>query len=380
MGSSPTGRAARRMATTQQAQGRHCGMAALRLACCADRLQRPDRPVRLSQQRQAVSLGQRALHLPASPARRPGGSTCQCGCRRYAGLDNTEAALAAARPSSGIEKVSLKNAQGVAVTVDDLPITNFDISQRINLENALGGRVSTDFATRKRILGTLVNEKVAKTQANKLGFNLSTTQIDERIDGMTKRMKLSRADLRKRLSEKGVDESTLKAQIEGSIYIRWVMQQQKVDTDIKVDQAKVDAKIAEIMSDPRMKPLTVISVQQVDLPVENPKSAMGQQLMYARAVEAQQIMQRYKGCNSIKSASRDIFNVKVGRRMEADVDKLPKELRTALLKAGTKKLIGPVPGPPASSCSPTAARARSGHLPLIAARSRQPCATNSSRT
>jgi peptidyl-prolyl cis-trans isomerase SurA len=153
-----------------------------------------------------------------------------------------------------------------------------------------------------------------------------------------------------------------------------------VDTDIKVDQAKVDAKIAEIMSDPRMKPLTVVSVQQVDLPVESPKSAMGQQLMYARAVEAQQIMQRYKGCNSIKSASRDIFNVKVGRRMEADLDKLPKELRTALVKAGTRKLIGPVPGPPASSCLQTAVPARSGRLRLIAARSRQPCATSSSRT
>ncbi|MDX1716535.1 MAG: SurA N-terminal domain-containing protein [Anderseniella sp.] len=278
---------------------------------------------------------------PGGPAAQPANAAAGS----YAGLDNTEAALAAARPSSGIEKVSLKNAQGVAVTVDDLPITNFDISQRINLENALGGRVGTDFATRKRILGTLVNEKVAKAKASKLGFQLTDKQLDERISGMTQRMKISRADLRKRLGEKGVNETTLKNQIEGSIYIRWVMQQQKVDTDIKVDQAKVDAKLNEIMSDPRMKPITVISVQQVDLPVENPKSAMGQHLMYARAVEAQQIMQRYKGCNSIKSASRDIFNVKVARRMEADLDKLPKELRAALVKAGTRKLIGPVPGP-----------------------------------
>jgi peptidyl-prolyl cis-trans isomerase SurA len=334
------------MATTQQARRPGTAAMAAAAACllvltgCSGQ---PDLYDYLSSDKPSASANAPAPALQAPPGG-PAAQPANAAAGAYAGLDNTEAALAAARPSSGIEKVSLKNAQGVAVTVDDLPITNFDISQRINLENALGGRVSTDFATRKRILGTLVNEKVAKTQANKLGFNLSTTQIDERIDGMTQRMKLSRADLRKRLSEKGVDESTLKAQIEGSIYIRWVMQQQKVDTDIKVDQAKVDAKINEIMSDPRMKPLTVVSVQQVDLPVENPRSAMGQQLMYARAVEARQIMQRYKGCNSIKSASRDIFNVKVGRRMEADVDKLPKELRSALLKAGTKKLIGPVPG------------------------------------
>ena len=47
-------------------------------------------------------------------------------------LGATDAALAGARPSNGIQKVSLKNAQGVAATVDDLPVTNFDISQRIN--------------------------------------------------------------------------------------------------------------------------------------------------------------------------------------------------------------------------------------------------------
>ncbi len=261
------------------------------------------------------------------------------------GLDNAEEALAAARPSNGIEKVSLKNAQGVAVTVDDLPITNFDVSQRINLENALGGNVGTDFETRKRVLGTLVNEKVAKSKAAKMNFSISDRQLEERIDGMVTRMKVSRDDLRKQLAQKGVDESALKTQIEGSLYIRWVMSQQQVDTDVKVDQAKVDAKLREIMNDPRMKPVTVVTVQQVDLPVEDPNSAMGQQLMYARAVEARQIMERYKGCKSLKSASADIFNVRVAKPVEADMSRLPKELQGALRKAGTKQLIGPIPGP-----------------------------------
>ena len=261
------------------------------------------------------------------------------------GLGDVDNALAAARPSDGIERVSLKNAQGVAVTVDDLPITNFDISRRINLENALGARVGTDFETRKRILGTLVNEKVAKTKAKKLGYEISDRELDERVEGMVKRMKTTRADLRKQLASKGVDEAALKAQMEGSLYIRWVMSQQNVETDVKVDQAKVDAKINEIMSDPRMKPVTVVSVQQVDLPVEGSAGAMQQQLLYARAVEAQQIMQRYKGCNSLRAASKDIFNVKIGKAVEADIDRLPKELRKALLDAGTRKLIGPIPGP-----------------------------------
>ena len=111
----------------------------------------------------------------------------------------------------------IREEQGVAATVDDLPVTNFDIYQRINLENALGARLDTDFATRKRVLGTLINEKVAKSQASKLKFEIKDRELNERIESMVGRMKVSRADLAKRLGEKGVNEDTLKNQIEGSI-------------------------------------------------------------------------------------------------------------------------------------------------------------------
>ncbi|MGB5213438.1 MAG: hypothetical protein WBN88_07340 [Anderseniella sp.] len=260
-------------------------------------------------------------------------------------LGATDAALANARPSNGIEKVSLKNAQGVAVTVDDIPVTNFDISQRINLENALGARLTTDFPTRKRVLGTLVNEKVAKSKASQLKFEIPKNDLDARIDNMVKRMNVSRADLEKRLAEKGVDEGTLKSQIEGTLYIRWVMSQQQTDTKVEIDEATVDAKYNEIISDPSLQPVTVVTLQQVDLPVEKTTEAMRQQLLYARSVEARQIMQRYKGCRSIKAASKDVFNVKMGKRLEADLRKLPPQLRKALREAGSRKMIGPIPGP-----------------------------------
>lgn len=261
-------------------------------------------------------------------------------------LGDTDSALANARPSvGGIKRVSLKDAQGVAVTVDDLPVTNFDISQRINLENALGARMKPDLQTRKNVLATLVNENVAKSKAKKANFVIKDKELSERIDNMVGRMKISRADLLKRLSEKGVNETTLKTQIEGTLYIRWVMAQQKVDTNIEVDQALVDAKYNEILSDPRLKPVTVVTIQQVDLPVEKTTEAMRQQLLYARSIESRQIMQRYKGCHTIKAASRDVFNVKVGKRIEADLSKLPAQLRKALRQAGTRKMIGPIPGP-----------------------------------
>ncbi len=134
---------------------------------------------------------QTSSNTATAQRRTPGAEPATAAPGGDGGLGDVDSALAAARPSGGIERVSLKNAQGVAVTVDDLPITNFDISRRINLENALGGRVGTDFETRKRILGTLVNEKVAKTKAKRMGYEISDSELDERIDGMVQRMKVA---------------------------------------------------------------------------------------------------------------------------------------------------------------------------------------------
>ena len=294
------------------------------------------------------AVGQSApLNQPlAQPAPGQSGAQPANALANNSSLGDTDTAFANAQPASnGIEKVSLRNAQGVAVTVDDLPVTNYDISQRINLENALGASLQPDLATRKSILGTLVNEQVAKSKAKKLNFQISDKELDERIVNMTGRMKVTPEALNKRLAEKGVDRNTLKRQIEGTLYIRWVMAQQDVKTDVPVDQAKVDAKYNEIISDPRLKPITIVSIQQVDLPVEKTTEAIRQQLLYARSIEARQIMDRYKGCNSIKAASRDIFNVKIAKRIEADQDRLPPQLQKALREAGTKNMIGPVPGP-----------------------------------
>lgn len=282
---------------------------------------------------------------PVQPGQNAGGAQPANALVNNSTLGATDAALANARPSTGIQKVSLKDAQGVAATVDDLPVTNFDISQRINLENALGARLNADLPTRKRILGTLVNEKVAKSKASKMKFKIPDKDLDQRIASMVGRMKVTREGLKKRLGEKGVNEGTLKNQIEGTLYIRWVMSQQKVDTKVKLDPAAVDAKYNEIISDPRLKPVTVVSLLQVDLPVEKTTEAMRQQLLYARSIEARQVMQRYKGCKSIRSASKDVFNVKIGKRIEADLSKLPSQLRKALREAGTRKMIGPIPGP-----------------------------------
>jgi peptidyl-prolyl cis-trans isomerase SurA len=127
----------------------------------------------------------------------------------------------------------------------------------------------------------------------------------------------------------------------------------QVKSDDKVDQAAVDKKYSEIkqqlegqvskiMKDPRMQPVSVYSIVQVELPVEQPNDPA---LLQARAVEAGQFIQRFKGCKSAQSAASGIFNVKIGKPIDAIATKLPPPLKQALDKAGPGRAVGPSRGP-----------------------------------
>jgi peptidyl-prolyl cis-trans isomerase SurA len=76
------------------------------------------------------------------------------------------------------------------------------------------------------------------------------------------------------------------------------------------------------------------------LPVEADDSM----LLQARAIEAQQVLRRFNGCGNARSAAEGIFNVKIGKKFEADSTKLPKQMKAALDKAGVGRAVGPMRG------------------------------------
>lgn len=57
------------------------------------------------------------------------------------------------------------------------------------------------------------------------------------------------------------------------------------------------------------------------------------------------MLSRFKGCKSARSAASGIFNVQVGKKIEADSRRLPPQLRSAFSKAGPGKAIGPFRSP-----------------------------------
>src|SRR5262245_22943527 len=229
----------------------------------------------------------------------------------------------------------------VLVTVDDEPITEYDVDQRLKLREALGYRPESG-DQRKKALNSLIDDVIVRSEAKRNKVDVTDKQLDEAIDKLAKGANTTADGLRDKLKEKGVSFGALKRHVTSTIVIRWLMNRdgQKKTT---ADAAEVDQRLSSIMSDPRFKPVLLYEIIQVDLPVEQSSGTMRDQPVYARASEGRQIIQRYKGCASLRQAADGVFNVKINKTIEAMADKMPPQMRKVLDEAGTKRMIGPMP-------------------------------------
>lgn len=228
----------------------------------------------------------------------------------------------------------------VIVIVNDNPITGFDIDQRIKISQVLGDAPGAN--PRPQVLQELINDVLKRAEAERFNAMPSTKQVDDAMARLAKNTGIDVEALAKQLKTKGISIDAVRKQVATTIAFNRLIGS-KYNVRDSVDEAEVTRRLEQFKLDPRMKPTTVYKLQEIMLPVEN-VGAMSGQLMMARALEAQQVMSRYKGCATAKKAGSGIFNVKVGKPFEADAQRLPKELKAALDKAGTKRLVGPIQG------------------------------------
>ncbi|MFN4141063.1 SurA N-terminal domain-containing protein [Aestuariivirga sp.] len=239
--------------------------------------------------------------------------------------------------------------QGVVAVANDQPITERDITQRITLLKIVGD-LPPGGLTRKQALKQLIDDQVKLLEARRLMMVPSDAEISERIDRVAKGMKYTRQQLLKLLKDQGISEASLRSYLTASTaFSRLIAAKYREEitvnpSDVDARMAKiksdVDTQMSKIMNDPRMKPITVYSLMEITLPLEGDDPM----LLQSRAIEAQQFRQKFKGCGSAKAAAEGIFNVKVGKKFDADAAKLPKQMKEALDKAGEGRAVGPMRG------------------------------------
>lgn len=241
---------------------------------------------------------------------------------------------------------ALAQGAGVIATVNDRPVTNFDVDQRIKLLKVLGRDEAAK--DRRKVLNDLIDDVVKIDEAKKYKVNASDSEIEKQMERMAKGLGTDSAGLKDKLAKQGLTPSGLKQYIEAQIAISRILSG-KYQVKVEVTPAEVDAKLAEIkanigkrveeiMKDPRMKPVLVYKILEITLPVDGEDPSLAE----ARAADAAIMMRKFKGCGSAREAASGVYNVKIGKPIEADASKLPKQLKAALEKTGTGKAIGPM--------------------------------------
>jgi len=236
---------------------------------------------------------------------------------------------------------------GVVAIVNDVPITERDVSQRISLMKTLGDLPEGE-ASRKKALQSLIDDVIKLAEAKRLKMDATDADIGKQIARVATGLKTTPEGLMKQLAEQGIGAETFRRYIAAQTgFNRIVTSKHRNDIVIKPEdidrkfadiQQKVDTQLAQIKKDPRMKAVTVYTLMEINLPVE----ANDAQLLQARAVEAVQVARQFKSCKNAKGAANGVFNVKFSKTIEADSSKLPKPIKAALDKAGAGKVIGPM--------------------------------------
>jgi peptidyl-prolyl cis-trans isomerase SurA len=236
----------------------------------------------------------------------------------------------------------------VIATVNDKPVTSYDVLQRAALMKALGDPREQN---PKLLANEIIDDIVKIDEATKLKINPTDKDIDDRLQEVAKNLKTDVPSLKKKLNDQGISTQALTqffaAQISFGRLAGTKFRIQVNVTDADVDKkmadikAEINGKVSKLEADPRRQPIKVYTLLQIDLPVDTPDP----QLLQSRAIEAQQIVSKFKGCASAKKAAAGIFNVKVGQQIEADSRKLPPPMKAAFDKNGVGSAIGPVRGP-----------------------------------
>jgi peptidyl-prolyl cis-trans isomerase SurA len=234
----------------------------------------------------------------------------------------------------------------VIATVNDTPITSYDIDQRIRLLGILGQKGGFD---RRKIGNDLINDVVKISEAKRYKIEPTEKEIDAALGGMAKGLKTDLQGLQNKFAKQGLSLISYRQYVSAQMSMSRLLSA-KYKEKVQLDPGEADRKMAEIkadmnskinkmMADPRNQPILVYSIILIDFPVEGNDP----QLRQSRAIEAGQYIQKFKGCSSARAAASGIFNVKVGKGIEADSRRLPKQLKAEFDKRGIGKAIGPIP-------------------------------------
>jgi len=174
-----------------------------------------------------------------------------------------EAAALAAKP------VKLHYQNAIVALVNDLPITSYELGQRVALVMSTSNIPHTpemEKKVRDSVLDQLETELLQRQEALKNDITVSSVEVDRYIQGILNDNRLSLDQLKSVMERGGVKMATFRSQITAQILWQKAVQDHYAGR-INISPDQVDAEMARIREGANK---AHFSVSEIFLPVENP--------------------------------------------------------------------------------------------------------------
>ena len=133
--------------------------------------------------------------------------------------------------------------QKIVVLVNDTPITDYDIAQRVRL-TSVTTRQQPTAAMRKKAVEELISENIQIQEARKFGVRASRKEVDAALETIGRRNNMTGPKLLAALGQLGVGPRTMRQKIEASIVWQRVVQG-KFRHQVNIGHAQIDKVLSE---------------------------------------------------------------------------------------------------------------------------------------
>lgn len=130
-------------------------------------------------------------------------------------------------------------AEEVLRLVNDEVISDYDVSERLNMRRVFDPQIADNKDTRQKILEDLVNEKIKIQAAQQANIEVTDAEIEQGIAYLAQQNQIQPAELKTRLAKQGVSLDTLKTQTRADLlWLRYMQQKQLKAEKISDKQIK----------------------------------------------------------------------------------------------------------------------------------------------
>lgn len=206
----------------------------------------------------------------------------------------------------------------IVATVNGVPITSYDVEQRVALQQISGQTPSNSSATTE-----LIDELVQLGESIRLGVNVPQAQIDAAFASIAGQVDMSISQFNDALRQSGIEPESLKRRLQAQI--AWsILMQNRLQTNPGVRQDDITAALlaqgrqTEMVREYRLQQIIFVAPADASAAVIN-----------QRRSEAEAFRQRFGGCDTAlaqASALRGVVVVDIGR----NADRLNSAQRDAL--------------------------------------------------